>query len=580
MIKRTLVLAASSLLLVGCASAYAEAPVTSAATTPAFAGTVASADPRATAAGEEMLRQGGSATDAAIATMIALTVVEPQSSGIGGGGFIVRGTPDGEVITYDGRETAPQAANPDWFLGADGKPLPSREATLSGLSIGVPGNIAVARLAHGKHGKLPWAALFQPAIRLARDGFTLNPRLNASLDGYEYRAGLTAGGKATFYGQDDKPKPVGTIIVQEELAKSMEAIAAGGAESFYAGAFAEGLARTIAEATPRDGKMTADDLARYSAKQRDAVCGDYRGYKVCGMGPPSSGGIAIIAILEQLERFDLAAMGPRSPQVWHLFVESQRLAYADRELYTGDADFVDVPVAGLIDPAYLAARSQLIAPDTRAESAEPGSPPRAPQALAIGEHYPESGTTHLVAVGADGTMVSYTSTIEGAFGSGYMYGGFYLNNELTDFSFRPESEGKLAANRVQGGKRPRSSMAPTVVYDPQGKPLLAIGAAGGPTIPIQTARSIIGVIDFGMPLKDALALPMIMAFGDRVIVEEGTWLADAIPALNAFGHSQVITSGFLFRTNGAMRTADGWVSAHDPRLEPLLALPAASPAAE
>ncbi|MDC0887215.1 gamma-glutamyltransferase, partial [Altererythrobacter sp.] len=321
-------------------------------------------------------------------------------------------------------------------------------------------------------------------------------------------------------------------------------------------------------------RMTASDVSEYTAKERDAVCGDYRGYKICGMGPPSSGGIAIIAILEQLERFDLASMGPRSPQVWHLFVESQRLAYADRELYTGDADFVDIPVAGLIDPAYLASRSRLIDPAARAAEVEPGTPPRAPQARAAGENYPDSGTTHLVAVGPDGTMVSYTSTIEGAFGSGYMYGGFYLNNELTDFSFRPERGGVPVANRVEGGKRPRSSMAPTVVYDPQGKPLLAIGAAGGPTIPIQTVRSIIGVIDFGMSLEEALAMPMIMAFGDRVILEDGTWLADSIPALNALGHDQVITSGFLFRTNGAMRTPEGWTAARDPRLIPLLALPA------
>lgn len=577
MTARFLIASLASLALAGCASTYADTPdtigATPAANTPAFIGTVASADPRATAAGEEMLRQGGSATDAAIATMIALTVVEPQSSGIGGGGFIVRGEPDGTVTSYDGRETAPAAATPDWFLGNDGKPLPGREAVLSGLSIGVPGNIGVARRVHDQHGKLPWTTLFEPAIRLARGGFLLNPRLSDSLGGYAYRAGLTDSGKATFYADGDTPKSVGTRIVQEELATTLEAIAINDPDWFYESEFGEGLAGTIAAATPRKGKMTAADVSEYVSKERPPVCGDYRNYTICGMGPPSSGGIVVVQILKQLERFDLASMGPKSPQVWHLFVEAQRLAYADRGLYTGDSDFVDIPVQGLINPAYLAARSQLIDPAKRAETVKPGQPPRAPQARAMGEHYPESGTTHLVAIGADGTMVSYTSTIEGAFGSGYMYGGFYLNNELTDFSFRPERDGVPVANRVEGGKRPRSSMAPTVVYDPQGKPLLAIGAAGGPTIPIQTARSIIGIVDFDMSLEDALAMPMIMGFGNRVIVEEGSWLVGAIPALNALGHEEVVTSGFLFRTNAAMRTESGWIARHDPRLDPLLAVP-------
>jgi gamma-glutamyltranspeptidase / glutathione hydrolase len=536
-----------------------------------FTGAVASADPRATAAGEAMLAQGGSATDAAIATMIALTVVEPQSSGIGGGGFIVHGTPAGDVVTYDGRETAPAAAKPDWFLDAQGNGLPFGDVVLTGLSIGVPGNIAVAKLAHDAHGKLPWAMLFEPAIRLAREGFTVNERLNQSLDGYAHRAGLTEAGKATFYAGSDTPRAVGTRIVQVELANSLEQIASGGPDAFYRGTFAQGLASRVAAATPGEARMTFADIAGYEAKIRRPVCGDYRGYKVCGMGPPSSGGVAVLQILEQLERFDLAALGPQSITAWHLFVEAQRLAYADRELYIGDADFVEVPTDGLVDPAYLLTRSQLIDPARRLNEVAPGRPPGAPQARAVGEAFPESGTSHLVAIGADGTMVSYTTTIEGAFGSGHMYGGFYLNNELTDFSFAPAEHGRPVANRVEGGKRPRSSMAPTIVYDPAGKPLLALGAAGGPTIPIQTARSIIGVIDFGLGLEDALALPMIMSFGDRLIVEEGSWLAKSIPQLQALGHEQVVASGFLFRTNGAMRTAQGWKAAFDPRLVPLLA---------
>ncbi|GAB5348693.1 gamma-glutamyltransferase [Alteriqipengyuania sp. 357] len=570
MLFRTFAGFAATVSLAGCAGVPAEPLATNAeAAAPAFAGAVASADPRATAAGEAMLAQGGNAVDAALATMIALTVVEPQSSGIGGGGFILYGAPDGKVESYDGREKAPSSATPDWFLGPDGKPLPTGEATISGLSVGVPGNLAVAAKIHGEHGKLAWAKLFEPAIALARDGIVLNARLRSSLEGQVKRAGHTEEGRALYYTPDGAPKPVGTRIVQPELAGTLARIAAAGPEAFYHGDFAEGLAQTIATQTPRTPAMTASDIAAYEARRRDPVCGDYRGYKVCSMGPPSSGGIAVIGILEQLERFDLAAMGPKSVEAWHLFLEAQRLAYADREIYTGDADFVDVPTQGLIDPGYLASRSQLIDPARAAASVAPGTPPGAPAPTPAGEAYPESGTTHFVTVGPDGAMVSYTSTIEGAFGSGLRYGGFYLNNELTDFDFAPARDGMLSANRVQGGKRPRSSMSPTIVYDPQGKPFLALGAAGGATIPIQTTRAIIGVIDFGLDLEDALALPMVMAFGDRVIVEKGSWFEGATAQFNALGHANVTASDFLFRTNGALNTSDGWVAAYDPRLDGL-----------
>ena len=569
MLFRTTASIAAALTLAACATVPQAAAPEWARAAPPSAGVVASADPRATAAGEAMLEKGGNAVDAAIATMIALTVVEPQSSGIGGGGFILLGHPDGTVQSYDGRETAPAGATPAWFLGQDGKPLPRGEATISGLSVGVPGNIAVAAKIHAEHGKLPWAALFQPAIALARDGFVLNPRLHASLEGQLERAGHTDEGRALFYERDETPRPVGTRIAQPELARTLARIADGGPEAFYAGDFAEGLAGRIASQTPREPAMTLADIESYEARLRDPVCGDYRGYKVCGMGPPSSGGIAVIGILEQLERFDLAALGPRSVQAWHLFVEAQRLAYADRAIYTGDADFVDVPTRGLIDPDYLASRAELIDPQQRTATVEPGTPPGAPEPTPAGEGWPESGTTHFVTVGPEGTMVSYTSTIEGAFGSGLRFGGFYLNNELTDFDFAPVQDGTLSANRVQGGKRPRSSMSPTVVYDREGEPFLAVGAAGGTTIPIQTARAIIGVIDFGLSLEDALALPMVMGFGDRVIVEKDSWLEDAGDQWQALGHANVSATDFLFRTNGALRTPDGWVAAYDPRLDGL-----------
>lgn len=513
---------------------------------------------------------GGSATDAAIATMLALTVVEPQSSGIGGGGFLVRGTADGRIASYDGRETAPSGADPQWFLDSAGEVIGFREAVLSGLSVGVPGNIALAAKAHQQHGTLPWADLFAPAMRLAKDGFQINRRLHQSLDGQIERAGLTEYGRALFYTADGSPKPVGTVITVPELYETLRAVAEAGPDAFYRGPSAEAMAATVSAATPRDGGMTARDIAAYEAKQREATCGSYRQYTVCGMGPPSSGGVAVLQILGQLERFDLTSLGADNPVTWHLFLESQRLAYADRELYLADGDFVPVPVAGLIAPDYLARRSALISPERALESVSPGTPAGAALALADGDEPEENGTSHLAVIGPDGTMVSYTSTIEGPFGSGLMHGGFYLNNELTDFSRSPERDGTPVANRVEGGKRPRSSMAPTVIYDPQGRPFAAIGAAGGSTIPVQTARSILGLIDFGLSLEDALGLPLIMAYGDRVLVEQGTWLEERQAEFAALGHDTIMARKPPLKSGGIVWRASSWTSARDPRLDGLL----------
>ncbi len=493
---------------------------------------VSSADPRATDAGRAILAQGGSATDAAIAVMLALTVVEPQSSGIGGGGFMVLSDgANGALTTYDGRETAPAAATPTRFLDASGKVLGREARVFSGLSVGVPGNIALAAKAHAAHGKLPWAKLFEPAIALADDGFVMNQRLFESLKGNKGRADKSDYARSVFFGADGEPLPVGTVVKVPALAETFRALAAKGRAAFYDPAPAAALAEHVAAATPQDGKMTAADVTGYTARERPPVCIAYRVYKVCGMGPPSSGGIAVAQMLGQLERFDLAALGPDSPQFWHLFIESQRLAYADRELYSGDSDFVEVPTAGLLDRAYLASRSALIAPDSTIAKPEAGTPPGAPLARGDGPEEPENGTTHFAVVDEDGNAVSYTSTIEGAFGSGLHFKGFYLNNELTDFTLTPEADGKPVANRVEGGKRPRSSMAPTIVYDERGKVVLVIGAAGGPTIPVTVARGIIGVLDFGLGAQDALALPFAMAFGDALLIEEGTTLV----AMHALG---------------------------------------------
>lgn len=574
MITRLLATLVLPLSLASGAVAQTPAPAQPASTAELpFIGSVSAADPRAQEAGMAMLRRGGSATDAAIATMLALTVVEPQSSGIGGGGFYVRGTADGTIATIDGRETAPGGATPDWFLTADGSLPPFMDSVMSGSSVGVPGNIALAAEAHSRYGKLPWAALFEPAIALARGGFGINLRLASYLERMPERAGAVPAAQALFYDDAGRPHPAGHVVRNEALAQTLERIAAEGAAAFYSGALAEEIAQTVASETPREGAMTVADIAAYRAADRDSVCGSYRGYRVCGMGPPSSGGIAVLQILGQLERFDLAGLGAYNPQTWHLFVESQRLAYADRELYIADSDFVPVPVAGLIDPAYIASRSELISIETSLATAEPGRPAGADMALADGDEPEERGTSHLAVVDPAGTMISYTSTIEGVFGSGLMAGGFYLNNELTDFSRSPTVDGVQVANRVEPGKRPRSSMAPTVVWDPEGRPLLVIGAAGGPTIPVQTARGIIGVIDFGLSAKQALGLPFIMASGDTVMIEQGTWLESAIPAFNELGHVKVVPRQAALKAGAIKREGTIWEAARDPRIDRELTVP-------
>lgn len=555
-----------ALALSGCAATQTATPATAAA--PARTGAVSSADPRATAAGEAILAEGGSAVDAAIAVMLALTVVEPQSSGIGGGGFLVRADAQtGALVTYDGRETAPAAATPTRFLDETGKVLGRDQRVFSGLSVGVPGNVALAAKAHAAHGKLPWAKLFAPAIALAENGFVMNPRLHESLKGNKGRADKSDEAKAVFFGPDGEPLPVGATVKVPLLAETFRALAAKGPEALYGPAPAAALAAHVAAATPQDGRMTATDVTGYAAKERPPVCARYRVYRVCGMGPPSSGGIAVAQMLGQLERFDLAALGPDSPRFWHLFIESQRLAYADRELYSGDADFVEVPVAGLVDPGYLATRSALIDPAARRAKVEAGVPPGAPLARGDGPEEPENGTTHFSVVDATGNAVSYTSTIEGAFGSGLHWRGFYLNNELTDFTLTPVADGKPVANRVEGGKRPRSSMAPTIVYDAQGRVVLVIGAAGGPTIPVSVARGIIGVLDFGLGAQEALALPFAMSFGDMLLIEEGSALEAMKGDLEALGHKGIRMGPAPIKANALGRRADGtWEVATEPRL--------------
>ena len=573
MLSRSWILLAAS-ALGACATPQIDtaSPATGATGPSASLGTgmVSAADPRAADAGVEMLRQGGSAADAAFATLLALTVVEPQSSGIGGGGFLVYDDGHGKTQTYDGRETAPMAATGDWFL-VDGKPMPFDQAQPGGKSVGVPGNIRLMALAHRQHGKLAWKALFQPAIRLARDGFAVTNRLNFALargdDEGSSIAGLTAAGRALYFGADGKPLPVGTTIRNPALADFLTRLAELGPDIFYVGPNAEAIAASVSRAPHNPAPMTVGDIASYDAKERPPICGIYREYRICGMGPPSSGAITVYAILNQLERFDLGKLGPNDPASWHLIAESMRLAYADRDKYLADADFVSVPVAGLTNPAYLAGRSALISPTATITNLSAGTPPGAPS-IACRADTPERGTSHFVAVDQWGGVASETSTIESAFGSGLMVSGYYLNNELTDFSFLPEKDGCPVANRVKGGKRPRSSMAPTIVYGPDGRVRLAVGAAGGSTIIAQVAKAIIGVIDWNLPAQDALALPMLYApAGDKVYLERGTFLEGMAPQLAQLGHSLGFVPPGMFKAN-AIEWRDGrWQGAADPRSE-------------
>ena len=563
-----LALILAPLALAGCAAATRTASAPPPKTQLFAKGMVSAADPRAAAAGTVILAQGGSATDAAIATMLALTVVEPQSSGIGGGGLYVETDARGEVETIDGREKAPAAAGPKWFF-KDGKVMSFGEAVPGGTSVGVPGNIALAAKAHAAHGRLPWAALFAPAIKLARGGFAVTPRFYGALKSSSATAAFTPEGRALFYGADGLPLPVGTVVRNPALAATLEMIAGQGPKSFYSGGNGKAIVARVTTAPRNPAPMTTSDIAAYQAKDRAPVCAKYRAYRVCGMGPPSSGATTVLATLGQLERFDLRALGSASPTAWHLIAESERLAYADRARYSADADFVTVPAIGMVDPAYLARRSALIDPAKTMASVSAGTPPGAENlSRADAPFAPEYGTSHIAVVDRQGNAVTYTSTIESPFGSGLMVGGYFLNNELTDFDMQPELNGRMVANRVEGGKRPRSSMSPTLVFGPDGKLVLVVGAAGGVTIPAQVIRAVIGVLDWNLTPQQALALPVIFAPGiDTVFVEQGSSLEAMIPALKALGHTDVLSRGLPLKANAIQISGDTLLGGADPRSE-------------
>lgn len=528
---------------------------------------VVAAHPLATEAGLAMLRQGGRAIDAGIATQMVLTLVEPQSSGIGGGAFILYWDAAAETLTsYDGRETAPASATPELFLDENGKPLPFSEAMASGLSIGVPGVLAVLELVHDEYGKLPWAELFQPAIRLARDGFPVSPRL-AKMLGRADPQSFTPLARAYFYDPSGHPWPVGHKLKNAALAKTFETIAREGADAFYHGEIARDIALAVQSDPRHPGGLSEDDLASYHAKTRPAICVPYRGRRVCGAGPPSSGAIAVGQVLGLLKPFDLGAT-PFEPRAAHLIAEAERLAFADRARYLADDDFVPVPMGGLLDEGYLAERRALIDPGQAQETVTAGTPPDVNRDSFGKDHTKErGGTSQVSVVDAEGDAFAMTTSIEHSFGARTMVRGFLLNNQLTDFSFLPvDAEGRAIANRVGPGKRPRSSMDPTMIFGEDGALDYVLGSPGGPGIILFNLKTIFALLDWDMDAAEAAALVNFGGTPKAVLIEHGADWDPLTASLKAKGHNTRrldMTSGLHI----IAVTPDGLEGGADPRRE-------------
>ncbi|HGM5553723.1 TPA: gamma-glutamyltransferase [Pseudomonas putida] len=510
----------------------------------------AAANPLAAEAGREMLRKGGSAIDAAIAMQAVLTLVEPQSSGIGGGAMIVLW--DGkQVRTYDGRETAPAGATEKLFLQADGKPMPFPQAQIGGRSVGTPGVLRALEMAHKQHGRLPWATLFEPAIKLAEQGFAISPRLHSLLES-DPVIRKSPDMAAYFLNRDGSVKAVGTRLQNPALAAVLKRIANEGPDALYKGPIAEEIvAKVQGHANP--GSLSLNDLQRYQAKERAPLCTDYKRWQVCGMPPPSSGGIGVAQILGTLQaletrdpRLSLTLLKPvktdkpasiePDPKAVHLIAEAERLAYADRAQYVADSDFVPVPVKGLVDPGYLASRASLIG-ERSMGSAQPGTPPGVQVAYAPDRSPLRISTSQVVAVDDLGGAVSMTTTIEAAFGSHLMVQGFLLNNQMTDFSFIPEENGQKVANRVEPGKRPRSSMAPTLIFDRNsGEFLASVGSPGGSQIIEYVAKTTVGLLDWNLDPQSAINLPNFGSRNGPTELEQGQFSPALIQALKDKGH--------------------------------------------
>ncbi len=522
-----------------------------------------SANPLATDAGLRMLRAGGSAVDAAIAMQMVLNLVEPQSSGIGGGAFIVvHDAARGRVRTYDGRETAPAAIRPERFL-RDGQPLAYAEAVNSGLSVGTPGVLRALELAHRRHGRLRWAALFEPAIALAEQGFPVSPRLHAQIAGNRQLFAQEAA-RAYFY-PDGQPVPAGQLLKNPALAEVFRRIAKEGARAFYEGEIAQDIVAAV-QAHPRPGELGREDLARYRALEREPLCAAYREFRLCGMGPPSSGTVAVAQMLGMLRQHAPDTLLPGSREAVHFFSEAGRLAFADRDRYLGDPDFGTIPVDGLLDARYLHWRGALIDSRRSMGTAQPGDPAQLLARTGHGETADVPSTSHLVAVDRDGNGVSMTSTIEAEFGSKIFVRGFLLNNQLTDFALKPtDAEGRQVINRIEPGKRPRSAMAPLIVLR-DGKLFMLVGSPGGSSIINFVAKTLIAVLDWRMDLQQAIALPNMGSRNRDTELERGTVLESLQQDLRRMGH-RVTIMPLPSGVHAILLTRDGLQGGADPRRE-------------
>ena len=496
---------------------------------------VVAANPYASWAGKQILEKGGSAIDAAIAIQAMLTLVEPQSSGIGGGAFILYwDNKNKKLHTFDGRETAPQKATPYIFV-EDGEPMRWIDAVVGGKAVGVPGVLKALEMAHKEFGKLKWRDLFEDAISTSRQGFTVSPRLEMLIK-LDIHPGLN-----NFVNSQNYFKPNGVPLKQdsiqknEVLANTLLKIAHHGTEYFYKGELAEKIAEAARTTIINPGFMTADDLARYEAKKRPPICGTYRSKKICGMAPPSSGGISVYQILKMLEQYELKKYGPSSKEFIHLFSQSSALAFADRNQYVADTDFTNLPAVSLINSAYLSERAQRVGLDKPFTKAEAGKPY---MNVMVGDDQTSElpSTSHFSIVDKDGNAISMTTSIEFMFGSGVMVEGFLLNNQLTDFSLSPSKNGYQALNRVEPNKRPRSSMSPTMLFNAEGDLELIIGSPGGSRIIDYVAQTIINVVDFDMDIQEAINAPRTTNRNDYTALEKGTILPKLQVELEMQGH--------------------------------------------
>lgn len=497
---------------------------------------VAAANPLAAEAGKKILQQGGSAIDAAVAIQAMLTLVEPQSSGIGGGNFILYwDNKNKKLHTFDGRESAPAGVDEELFM-QEGQPMRWRDAVVGGRSIGVPGALKALDLAHDQFGKLDWSKLFDDAITLSTDGFAVSPRM-AKLVGMKFHPGLvTLSPAKDYFYPNGQPLKSGTVLKNPELAKTLGLIAKNGAEYFYSGELAKEVAQAASGAKINPGFLDVADINNYQAKERAPICGSYRTFKVCGMAPPSSGGINVLQILKMLESYELAKMSPDDEQTIHLFTQASKLSYADRKYYIADTDFTGLDTKPLLASDYLKGRSQQIDSKNDMGLAKPGKPYGNSLKISADNALELPNTSHISIVDNEGNAVSMTTSIEFAFGSGVMVNGFLLNNQLTDFSLSPTLDGMPALNRVEPNKRPRSAMSPTMVFDEKGELFMVIGSPGGSRIISYVAQTIIGVVDWKLDIQQAINLPKVTNRNDYTALERNTPLAELKDGLTKRGH--------------------------------------------